>query len=282
MKSYDEQYKELVLDVINNGYDNTGEEIRAKYADGTPAYAKSLIGRSFRFSDPMNNIPILTTKKMSTKFPLLELYWIWIMRSNIVQDLRDLGSNIWNEWEQEDGTIGKSYGYVLNQKVRTKEGELLNQVDNLIHELKTMPHSRRHVTELWIPKDLDEMSLMPCVHLTQWHVKGKKLILEVRARSSDLALGNPYNLYQYHILHRLIAQIVGLEVGEYIFHMGDIHVYDRHIGLLEQQVKREFLDKTDILISLNPDIDNINDFTVDDVKVSGLKTHPAVKYEIAE
>lgn len=194
MTQADSQYKEIVSEIIKSEYSDEGENVRTVWADGTPAHTKSIIGKTMRFDN--SEIPILTTKFVAWKTAIKELLWIWQKKSNVVQDLRNVGVNIWNEWEQSDGTIGKAYGYQLGKKNRfhiikndlnQNISIILDQVDHLILELKNNPSSRRHITTLWSPEDLDEMSLTPCVYETQWHVKNNKLHLEVRCRSNDMA-----------------------------------------------------------------------------------------------
>lgn len=291
----DIQYNELMKEIIESGYSNEGHYTDSKWKDGTPAYTKSLIGKQFRI--PGDEVPILTTKRVAWKTAIAEMLWIWNMKSNKVQDLRDLnmtfngGKNksVWDEWENLVGTIGRAYGYQLAEessfinvpvgdngfKVRTP----VNQVDKLIWELKTKPHSRRHITEIWNVSDIPYMMLPPCVHLTQWHVKGGKLHLEVRARSSDVILGNPFNTFQYGVLHRMIAQVTGYELGEFIFHMGDVHIYDRHIDLAKEQMEREQHPAPKLWI--NPNIKNFEDFSIEDFKLINYKHSGDLKAEIA-
>lgn len=289
MSIADFYYNELVEDIINNGYTNEGENIRPKWADGTPAYSKSVIGRSLRFNNM--EVPILTTKRVAWKTAIKELLWIWQMKSNKVQDLRDMGVKIWDEWELEDGTIGKAYGYQLGKKNRIKVNtgtsmgschcsyEKLDQVDYLLWQLERNPSSRRHITNLWNPDELDDMSLTPCVYETQWHVKENKLHLEVRCRSNDIALGHPFNVFQYNVLQRMIAQVTGYELGEYIFHIGDAHIYDRHIEYLKMQLELPAYPAPILLI--NPEIKNFYDFTIDDFQLVDYKHGPTIKMEVA-
>jgi thymidylate synthase len=293
MSQYDVQYDALLKDILENGYSNEGEYTDAKWKDGTPAYTKSLIGRQFRFDN--SEIPILTTKRVAWKTAIAEMLWIWNMRSNVVQDLRNLnmtfngGKNksVWDEWENKQGTIGLAYGHQLGEihstiPVETKLGVFnmgADQVDQLIWGLKNKPHSRRHVTEIWNVRDLDRMMLPPCVHLTQWHVKGGKLHLEVRARSSDVILGNPFNVTQYSVLHRMIAQVTGYELGEFIFYMGDVHIYDRHIDLAKEQMEREQHPAPKLWI--NPEVKNFEDFRIEDFDLIDYKHSGDLKAEIA-
>lgn len=298
MSSFDLQYNQIIKSIQRNGYSDEGTDVRTVWADGTPAHTKSKIGLDIRFDN--SDIPILTTKKVAWKTAIKEMLWIWQMRSNKVQDLRDMGVRIWNEWELPDGTIGKAYGYQLNKKNRrarlnlvdfdllnnhgngviVKGGyAILDQVDYLIYSLKNNPSSRRHITTLWNPDELDQMALTPCVYETQWHVKENKLHLEVRCRSNDMALGNPFNVFQYNVLQRMIAQVVGLELGEYIYHIGDAHYYTRHEEDLIEQVEQKIYDAPKLHI--NPKIKNFYDFRIDDFELIDYKHGKSVEYEVA-
>ncbi|MEE5181063.1 thymidylate synthase [Bacillus subtilis] len=175
-----------------------------------------------------------------------------------------------------DGGKINSYG------ARKIDGEwyvFLDQVNYLIYQLMTNPASRRHITTLWNPDDLDGMSLTPCVYETQWHVKGGKLHLEVRCRSNDMALGNPFNVFQYNVLQRMIAQVTGLELGEYIYHIGDAHIYDRHVEAIKEQMERKSFSAPKLWI--NPEVKNFYDFTIDDFKLIDYKHGDTIKMEVA-
>ena len=286
----DLQYKRIIETIDRVGVMDTDMKVRTVYADGTPAYTKSWIGQFMRFDG--TEVPLLTTKKVAWKTAIKELLWIWQMKSNRVQDLRDMGVKIWNEWERPDGTIGKAYGYQLGKKnrelvgdwvdignARVKFYEIVDQVDYLIHELKTNPASRRHITTLWNPDDLDDMALTPCVYETQWHVKQGILHLDVRCRSNDVALGMPFNIFQYHVLHRMIAQVTGYEVGEFSYYIGDVHVYDRHLEPLLEQMNRETF--TPPTLEINPDIKSFYDFTIDDFVLNNYEHGDKISFEIA-
>lgn len=295
MSQADIQYKEIIETILDKGYSDENEKVRTVWDDGTPAHTVSYIGQSMRFDNL--EIPILTSKKVAWKWAIKELLWIWQMKSNAVQDLRDMGVDIWDEWELEDGTIGKAYGYQLakkNRRVYTNEilgyGQrhikgngtpyyMLDQVDYLINQLTNNPASRRHITTLWNPDDLDDMALTPCVYETQWHVKDNKLHLEVRCRSNDMGLGNPFNVFQYNVLQRMIAQVTGYELGEYIFHIGDSHIYDRHIEPIKEQMERETFKAPQLWI--NPEVKNFYDFTIDDFKLIDYKHGEPVNIEVA-
>jgi len=298
MGKADLEFNRVVEKILNSGYSDKGMNVRGKYeTDGKPAHTLSVIGESMRFDN--KEVPILTTKWVAWKTAIRELLWIWQKKSNVVQDLRDEGVNIWNQWEQEDGTIGKAYGYQLGKKNRTimtsqsipyfdhnlditsttVEAKLVaDQVDYLIHQLRNNPASKRHITMLWNPDELDEMSLTPCVYETQWHVKGNRLHLEVRCRSNDMALGNPFNIFQYNVLQRMIAQVLGYELGEYIYHIGDAHVYERHIEDIQEQISRETYNAPKLFI--NPNVKNFYDFTIDDFKLLNYEYGEKIKYEV--
>ena len=293
MNQFDLQYKTLIWEIRNLGYCNKNDNPRGRYdSDGAPAYTYSLLSKQFRFDN--TQVPLLTSKHVAAITAIKECpFWIWQKKSNVVQDLRDMGVKIWNQWELPDGTIGKAYGYQLGKKCRkikvtpqfidmVAKGEIsdflpvkdesddmqyvwLDQVDHLLYELKHNRASRRLITELWNINDLDDMSLPPCVHLTQWYVHGNKLSLEVRARSNDLALGNPFNVFQYNILQRMIAQVCGYELGEYIFNMGDAHIYDRHIENLDSQMANPIVEPPKVWI--NPEITSFYDFKPSDIKI---------------
>ncbi|MEC1242006.1 thymidylate synthase, partial [Bacillus paralicheniformis] len=268
MSHYDQQYNAIIQKIIESGISDEEYQVRTKWdSDGTPAHTLSIMSEKMRFDN--SEVPILTTKKVAWKTAIKELLWIWQLKSNDVQVLNDMGVHIWDQWRLEDGTIGAAYGYQLAKKNRTVNGQKADQVDYLLHQLKHNPSSRRHLTMLWNPDDLDGMALTPCVYETQWYVKEGKLSLEVRARSNDMALGNPFNVFQYNVLQRMIAQVLGYELGEYIFNIGDCHIYTRHIDNLNIQMKREQYEAPKLWI--NPDIKNFYDFTIDDFKLIDYK-----------
>lgn len=301
MKTADEQYSELVKEILEFGYDNTGEKVRTKYkSDGMPAYTKSLISRQFRFKG-LKMVPILTSKFVAWKWAIKELLWIWQMKSNKLKDLQDMGVTIWDDWMLPDGTIGKAYGYQLREKrrpfavsavdisqldqknTRLDGGTLmLDQVDALIHLLKVDPYSRRHITTLFCVEDLPWMALHPCVYECQFYVRGKELSLEVRARSNDIALGNPFNVFQYYVLLRMIAQVTGYEVGEYIFNMGDAHIYDRHIETISTQIMNNTYNPlTPPELWINPEITNFYDFKPEDFALLNYDWDAKYDFEVA-
>ena len=269
-KGYDDQYFELCKRIINEGVLDLNP--RPKYEDGTPAHVKSVFYHTFKFTP--NDIPLLFSKRVYVRQAIEEMLWIWQKRSNVVKDLQDKKVYIWDEWQDEKGTIGKAYGYQLAQEVG-HTGR--NQVDNLIYNLKNNPESRRHIISLWNVDDIDDMELTPCVWQSQWVVQNGKLHVEVMARSTDVALGLPFNVAQYWVLHKLIANEVGLEAGDMVFVMTTPHIYDRHIETIAKQMHEYGNSQLTMLFSDNKqhpieiDIDNVGfyDFTMDNIRISG-------------
>ena len=236
MTQFDKIYNKLVMDIIENGYDSKDYgDVRTKYADGTPAHYKFLLGYNFRFKvdwDKPETYPIITTRYTPVKSAFREIAWIWLFRSNNVDDLVNrLDCKYWNEWRMEDGTIGQAYGKNIALPVYGYK----NQLEYIVETLRKDPNSRRAITEIWIPEYLDKMALTPCVHHTQWSVVGNELILEVSQRSCDTAIGVVSNVAEYAILQKLVADELGLKMGETIWHIHNAHIYDRHIdGMIEQ------------------------------------------------
>jgi thymidylate synthase len=260
------------------------EKVRTKYIDGTPAKRKQIIGYQFKFDNSTDVVPLVRSRFIPTKDALREMQWIWIMQSNKVQDLRVLGCKYWNQWEKEDGTIGPAYGMQLAKSVFGHK----NQLDYILHELKNNPDSTRILTELWNTSDIDNMSLTPCIHLTQWSVNNGKVHLEVRARSQDFALGLCSNVYQYSILHKKVCQQIGLPAGDMLYTIHNLHYYDRH----EENLLKQFSvynneikgSKLDVLSTAKlTKLDSIYDFVADKhvELITTNKELPKYKFEIA-
>lgn len=282
MSKFDIVYNEIVKDIIDNGYWDKDQKVRTKWIDGTPAYTKSLINRQIKIDN--SEVPILTTKKVAWKSAIIELLWIWQQKDNNVENLNKQGVTIWDEWKMNDKTIGKSYGFQMGKKCRTIKDYCfqpykVDQVDYLLHELRFNPSSRRHVTSLWNIDDLDEGALNPCVWSTQWLVKENKLHLIVQVRSNDVALGNPFNIFQYYVLQRMITQVTGYELGSLTFNINDLHIYERHIDPLLEQVNRKQYPAPELWI--NPKVKNFYEFTIDDFKLIDYQHGDKVKMEVA-
>lgn len=276
MSKYDIIYKNLVEDIIENGIWDKDQLVRTKWADGSPAYTQSIISKQIKFDN--HEVPILTTKRVAWKTAIHELLWFYVKRTSDVSYLEKNNVKIWEEWTRTDGTIGKAYGYQLGKQIPKPQG-LTNQVDNLIYELKNNPASRRHVISLWNIDDLHEMSLYPCVWHNQWLVKEGRLHLIVGVRSNDVALGQPFNVFQYYVLQRMIAQVTGYGLGTLTFNINDAHIYERHINPLTEQIQREPYEAPELWI--NPEIKNFDDFTIDDFKLINYVHHGKVPMEVA-
>ena len=313
----DKQYNTIIQQILDNGIMDSPEHVRTVYEDGEKAPTKAIINVQMKFDNSIGAI-VLTTKRVPLKDPIKELFWIWQKMSNEVFDLQQMGCHVWDEWELKDGTIGNAYGWQLRNKYQriiadrtflemVRNGELsekpdvvltdeelenavayceeyieyvdLNQVDYLLYILKKNPHSRRIKTTLWSVEDLQEMALQPCVYETHWQLFDGKLALTVNIRSNDMALGNPYNIYQYSILHRLIAQVTGHAVGELCINIDNAHIYDRHLETIEKQIKGELHEPPTIWI--NPEVKSFYDFTMNDIKVQDYKHNGRFSYEIA-
>lgn len=285
MSKFDEQYNSWVKNILENGYSNEGENVDQVWKDGTPAYNTAVWHDTFRIK-PEDGFPLLTTKFVNPKSLSSEILWIAIKQSNVVQDLRDLGSQVWNEWENEQGTIGKAYGYQLanntyrveTEKISLKawnaikpygttaelvkgkyvEVAYLDQISFVIQQLIDNPSSRRIITTLMNPRETHEMELPPCVWTTHWNMFNNKLHLAVTARSSDTFLGLPFNIAQYALLHRLIAHVTGYELGDFVFTGDNVHLYDRHIPIVKEQLKRKQLKAPEFW--LDTTVKNINEF----------------------
>lgn len=229
-----------------------------------------------------DGFPILASKFVGFKTAIKELLWIWQMQSNDVRKLQDMNVHIWDEWMQEDGTIGKAYGYQLAK---------YKQVDNLIKTIKEDPTSRRMVTTLWNIEDLPEMALQPCAFQTLWNINKGKLNCMLTIRSNDWFLGNPFNVAQYAALVHMIAQVTNYKPGRLTVCINDAHIYENHIPQMQQQLglvdMNEMFDTfiTDRFckpkLVLNEDIKDFYDFTIDDIKLDGYIPGPKIKAEVA-
>lgn len=291
MSQYDLIYRDLVHNIIDYGFSDEKENVRPKWADGTPAHTLSLISEKVSFDG--SEVPILTTKRVAWKTAIHELLWFYVHRTSDVSYLRENNVKIWEEWTREDGTIGKAYGYQLGKTIRAgvipnatdHSGQkvtlypMTNQVHKLINGLKNDPASRRHIISLWNIDDLYDMALYPCVWHNQWLVKEGKLHLIVGIRSNDIALGQPFNIFQYYVLQRMIAQVTGYQIGTLTFNINDAHIYTRHIDGLLEQVSRQPLDAPELKI--NPDVKNFDDFKISDFELVGYQHYPSIDFEVA-
>lgn len=273
MSQYDLVYNAVVQDILDNGIWDKDQKVRTVWADGSPAHTKSLISKQMTFNqDPKKHeVLIPTTKKLAWKTAIREMLRFYVERTSNVEGLK-----IWDEWMREDGTIGKAYGFQLGKLIITSTkllghepdgtpiiaGDGTNQVHKLIDGLINDPASRRHIISLWNIDDLWDMALYPCVWHNQWLVKQGELHGIVGIRSNDLALGNPFNVFQYYVLQRMLCHVTGYKIGSLTFNINDAHVYERHVEPLGEQLKREPFEAPKLWI--NPHVKNFDDFTIDD------------------
>ena len=272
----DEVFIRMCRDIIDNGVDTTGEKVRPHWPDGTPAYTVKKFGVVNRY-DLRKEFPILTLRRTAIKSATDEVLWIWQKKSN---NIHDLASHIWDEWADEDGSIGKAYGYQMSVKHRYKEG-MFDMVDRVIYDLKNNPYSRRIMTNIYNFADLSEMNLYPCAYSMTFNcTKNKetgKLVLNaiLNQRSQDILAANNWNVVQYAILVHMLAQVCDMEAGELVHVIADAHIYDRHIPIIETLIAREPYPAPRFI--LNPDVKNFYDFRPEDVKLEGYRFGEQIK-----
>ena len=264
MSYADEVFIKNCKDILENGFSTENEKVRPVWEDGTPAYTIKKFGVVNRY-DLSKEFPILTLRYTNWKAAIDEMLWIWQKKSNRVEDLN---SHIWDSWMGEDGTIGKAYGYQLGIKHEYKEG-MFDQVDRVLYDLKNNPYSRRIMTNIYNFQDLHEMNLYPCAYSMTFNVVDGKLNAILNQRSQDTLAANNWNVVQYSVLVHMFAQVSGLEVGELVHVISDMHIYDRHIPLIKKLIVREPLPAPKF--EINKDIKNFYDFTIDDFNIVDYK-----------
>lgn len=275
MSKADQMFKEMCKTIIENGDSSEGQTVRAKWPDGTPAHTIKSFGVVNRYN-LAKEFPILTLRRTYFRTAIQELLWIWSMKSNNVNDLK---GKIWNEWADEDGSIGKAYGYQLGVKHQYKEG-MFDQVDRVLFDLKNNPYSRRIMTNIYVHEDLHAMNLYPCAYSMTFNVTGNKLNGILNQRSNDILAANNWNVVQYAILIHMLAQVSGLEVGEFVHVIADAHIYDRHVPVVKELIERE--EKPAPKLWINPDVKDFYEFTADDFTLEGYEFGPDVgEIEIA-
>jgi len=247
----------MCKDILDNGIYSEGEDVRAKWMDGLPAHTIKKFAIVNRY-DLSEEFPILTLRPTNLKAAIDELLWIWQTKSN---NIKDLDSRIWDSWANEEGSIGKAYGYQLGIKHKYSEGEF-DQVDRVLYDLKHNPYSRRIIVNMYNHSDLHEMNLYPCAYSMTFNVTGRKLNAILNQRSQDILVANNWNVSQYAILVHMLAQVSNLEVGEFVHVIADAHIYDKHIPLVTELVNRISYPAPKLLI--NPNIKDFYDFKVED------------------
>ncbi len=260
MSLADKIFIDTCTEIINNGVWDTNLPVRPKWEDGTPAHTVKKFCIVNRY-DLSKEFPIITLRRTAFKSAIDEILWIWQKKSN---NIHELNSHIWDSWADENGSIGKAYGYQLGVKHKYKEGEF-DQVDRVLFDLKNNPQSRRIMTNIYVHQDLNEMHLYPCAYSMTFNVSGNKLNGILNQRSNDVLTANNWNVVQYAVLLHMFAQVSGLEVGELVHVIADAHIYDRHVPIVEKILKNPSMPAPKFWI--NPEIKNFYDFTVNDFKL---------------
>lgn len=276
MSYADKVFVAMCQDILENGTSTEGELVRPHWEDGTSAYTIKKFGVVNRY-DLSKEFPAITLRKTYIKSATDELLWIWQKKSNNIHDLK---SHVWDEWADEDGSIGKAYGYQLGVKHQYKEG-MMDQVDRVIYDLKHTPFSRRILTNIYVHQDLHEMNLYPCAYSMTFNVTQKKgddrLTLNgiLNQRSQDVLAANNWNVCQYAVLVHMLAQVCDMRVGELVHVIADAHIYDRHVPIVKELIERPQYDAPKFW--LNPDIKDFYQFTTDDIKITDYVTGEQIK-----
>jgi len=276
MSLADQIFVDMCKDIMENGTSTEGEKVRPVWEDGTSAYTIKKFGVVNRY-DLSKEFPALTLRKTAIKTCVDEMLWIWQRKSNNINDLK---GHIWDEWADENGSIGKAYGYQMSVKHQYKEG-MMDQVDRVIYDLKNNPFSRRIMTNIYVHQDLSEMHLYPCAYSMTFNVTQRpgedKLVLNaiLNQRSQDVLAANNWNVCQYAVLVHMLAQVCDMQVGELVHVIADAHIYDRHVDIVKELIEREQHPAPKFWI--NPEIKDFYDFTPDDIKLIDYVTGPQVK-----
>ena len=257
MSRADEIFVQNMKDIMENGFSDKDLPVRPHWEDGTPAHTIKKFGIVNTY-DLQEELPILTIRRTAFKSCLDELLWIWQKKSN---NIHDLNSHIWDSWADENGSIGKAYGYQLGKKAIYPEGEF-DQVDRVLYDLKHNPQSRRIMTNIYNFEDLHEMNLYPCAYSMTFNVTGDTLNGILNQRSNDMLTANNWNVLQYALLIHMFAQVSGLKPGKLIHVIADAHIYDRHIDLVKEVIaKPQHKAPT---LKINPNVKNFYDVKIED------------------
>ena len=262
LPTYDSQYLAIAKNIMEHGYLDDNRTINKTY---------KLPHQSMQF-DLSTQFPILTTKRVAFKTAVQEMLWIYRDKSNSVRDLQAKNIRIWDEWEMPDGTVGTSYGWVVDK---------YDQLDKLIHTLKTDPQNRRMIIDLWQIPHLETGALYPCAFMTMWDVTDGRLNCMLVQRSGDWPLGVPFNTTQYAVLVHLIAQVTGFKPGLFTHTINNAHIYENQLDGMREHLSRAEQAYTPPTLWINPGITNFYDFTIDDIKLIDYKHHATIKMEVS-
>ena len=270
MSKADVLFVNMCRGILENGFSSEGQQVRARWEDGTPAHTIKNFGVVNRY-DLSEEFPALTLRPTAIKTAVDEMLWIWQKKSNNIKDLK---GHIWDEWADENGSIGKAYGYQMGIKYRFAQGEM-DQVDNVIWQLKNTPYSRRIMTNIYNFADLSEMGLEPCAYSMTFNVTGNKLNAVLNQTSQDILAANNWNVVQYSVLVHMLAQVCGLVPGELVHVIADAHIYDRHVPIIRELIERPQYPAPKF--RLNPDIKDFYDFTTDDIIIEDYRKNEQIK-----
>ncbi|MEM0900021.1 MAG: thymidylate synthase [Pseudomonadota bacterium] len=262
-----QQYHDLLRHVMEAGTDR---------ADRTGTGTRSVFGHQMRF-DLAQGFPLVTTKKLHLRSIIHELLWFLRGETNIAY-LKDNGVRIWDEWADENGDLGPVYGYQW-RSWPAPNGESIDQITKLVDGIKNNPNSRRHIVSAWNPALVDEMALPPCHCLFQFYVADGKLSGQLYQRSADIFLGVPFNIASYTLLTHMIAEVVGLKVGDFVHTFGDAHVYHNHFEQVETQLERDFRAPPKLHVLRTPE--TIFEYEFEDFEIIGYDPHPHIKAPVA-
>ena len=264
MSRADDILVQNLKDILDSGVSDEGLDVRPRWADGTPAHTikKFCIVNRYDLSE---EFPIITVRRSYLKSAVDELLWIWQKKSN---NIRDLHSHVWDSWADENGSIGKAYGYQLGVRHHYKEGDF-DQVDRVLYDLKHNPQSRRIMTNIYNHHDLSEMRLYPCAYSMTFNVSGNVLNGILNQRSQDMVTANNWNVVQYAVLLHMLAQVSGLKAGELVHVIADAHIYDRHVPIAEALINAKRHPAP--TFRLNPLVTDFYSFTPDDVSLIGYE-----------
>jgi len=261
------QYHDLLQHLLDNG-------VKKEDRTGTGTY--SVFGHQMRFN-LAEGFPLITTKKLHTRSIFVELLWFLKGDTNIAY-LKENGVSIWDEWADENGNLGPVYGYQW-RTWPNPDGTSTDQIVNLVNGIKNNPNSRRHIVSAWNPSFIEDMALPPCHCLFQFYVAEGKLSCQLYQRSCDTFLGVPFNIASYALLVHMIAQVCDLEVGDFVWTGGDVHLYSNHVDQAKLQLTREH--RTLPTLKLNPNVKDLFAFTMDDISIENYDPHPHIKAAVA-
>lgn len=274
MSYADKLFKEMCKDILENGTDTKGEKVRPKWEDGSFAYTIKKFGVVHEY-DLRKEFPALTLRKIGLKSAMDEVLWIYQKKSN---NVKELSSHIWDAWADETGSIGTCYGNVVGREFNFK-GEMIDQMDYVLKQLKETPFSRRIMTNMYQYEYLAGGALDPCAYSMTYNVteENGQLVLNgiLNQRSQDILAANGWNTAQYAILLMMVAQVSGMVAGKFIHVIADAHIYDRHVPLIEELISREEYPAP--IVKLNPEVKDFYDFTTDDLIIENYQHGPQIK-----